>query len=59
MSHSDPASAYPRSLILPEFPEEYAPLAMKTAARLAHRSGASAGELRDVLEALGLVDPRP
>jgi hypothetical protein len=55
--HSDPGATYPQSLILSQFPDEYAPRAMRTAAWLAHRSGASSGELRDVLEALGLIEP--
>jgi hypothetical protein len=57
MAHSDPTDTYPQSLVLSQFPDEYAPRAMRTAARLAQRHGASAGELRDVLEALGLIEP--
>lgn len=52
---NDPADQYPERTD-PSSPE-FVVLACRTAARLAVAQGASAGDLREVLEALGLVEP--
>lgn len=54
MSHCDPTDNYPQSLVLSQLPEGYALRACRTVEKLAQRRGASLGELREVLEALGL-----
>jgi hypothetical protein len=52
---NDPADQYPERTD-PSSPE-FVVLACRTAARLAVAQGASAGDLREVLEALGLIEP--
>lgn len=52
---NDPADQYPE-MIKPSS-DDYVALARRTAARLAVVHGASADDLREVLEALGLIEP--
>lgn len=53
---NDPADQYPE-MIKPSSPD-FVVLARRTAARLAVVHGASADDLREVLEALGLIEPQ-